>query len=76
MITYHDIIYIVYMQIIIMRLKYYFSPIILTITSKKSKTATMFRRGVMRLQGTAQARAMSNSMKEINTFLVDEQLHG
>ena len=30
----------------------------------------------MRLHGTAQVRAMSNSMKEINSFLVDEQLHG
>ena len=36
----------------------------------------MFRRGVIRLQATIQARAMSNSMKEINSFLVDEQLHG
>ena len=41
----------------------------------------MLRRGAMRLKAAAgtvqqQARTMSNSMKEINTFLVDEQLHG
>jgi len=39
--------------------------------------ATMIRRGMLRLQGTVQnqARSMSSSMKEINSFLVDEQLH-